>query len=111
MFKIIAASALALSLTMPLLAAAQFTTVAPPPVTTVTQVYNLTVRILTYLQTFFWIIAAIFIVLAAFQYLTAAGDEEKVKKAKQMIIYAVVAIAIALISTAVVGIVRSVLTG
>lgn len=97
-----------LSLATPFLASAQgvpnlTATTAPPPITTPAQVYGFTLDILGYLQTFFWIIAAIFIVLAAYKYLTAGGAEDKVKSAKQMLIYAVIAIIIALISTAVVG--------
>ncbi|MEK6690024.1 MAG: hypothetical protein AABY78_01835 [Nitrospirota bacterium] len=40
----------------------------------------------------FFIIAVMMIILAAFSYLTAGGDEEKVKAAKSRIIYAAVAI-------------------
>jgi len=63
-----------------------------------TQVESLLENILGWIYTFFFIFAAIFILIAAFQYLTAAGDEEKVKKAKNMLIYAVIAIAIALVA-------------
>lgn len=105
--KKIATVAVATVTSFPLLAAAQFTTTAPPPITTVTQVYNLTVRILGYLQTFFWVVAAIMIVWAAFLYVTGGGNEDKIAKAKQMLIYAVLAIIVALVATAVVGAVRS----
>ena len=77
---------------------------APPsapsegPITSVSQVKTLLENILGWIYTFFFIFAAIFILIAAFQYLTAAGDEEKVKKAKNMLIYAVIAIAIALVA-------------
>lgn len=40
------------------------------------------------------VVAVLFIILAAFAYLTAGGDEEKVGKAHQKIIYAVVALAV-----------------
>jgi|AntAceMinimDraft_18_1070375.scaffolds.fasta_scaffold115884_1 heme O synthase-like polyprenyltransferase len=68
------------------------------PITSMTQVESLLENILGWIYTFFFIFAAIFILIAAFQYLTAAGDEEKVKKAKNMLIYAVIAIAIALVA-------------
>jgi len=58
-------------------------------------------RIAGYIQTIFFIIATIFIILAAFKYLTAQGDEEKIRIAKQMIMYAVAAIVIALVATGV----------
>lgn len=48
--------------------------------------------------------------MAAFNYLTAGGDQAKVKKASQMLIYAVVGIVVAIlafsISTIVTGLVR-----
>ncbi len=97
----------------PLMALAQgggavnFTTTVPPNLTTVTQVYNLTVRVLGYLQTFFWIIAVIFVVIAAYKYLTSGGDTDKIGEAKHMLIYAVLAIVVALIATAVVSVVQS----
>ena len=62
-------------------------------------------RILGILQTVInWMLtglialAVIFVIIAAYNYLTAAGDEEKVKTAKNMIIYAVVAVAVGLAS-------------
>lgn len=51
-----------------------------------------------WVYTAFFIIAALFIILAAFTYLTAQGDPEKVGKAKDRIVYAVVAIVVALIA-------------
>jgi hypothetical protein len=39
-----------------------------------------------------------FIIFAAFSYLTAGGDPEQVSKAKSRIIYAAVAIAVALLA-------------
>lgn len=44
------------------------------------------------------IVAIIYILLAAYNYLTAAGDDDKVKKAHKMLIYAVVGIAVALLA-------------
>lgn len=43
-------------------------------------------------------LAVLFIILAAFSYLTAGGDEEKVASAHQKIIYAVVGIAVAFLA-------------
>lgn len=48
----------------------------------------------------------LFIIFAAFNYLTAAGDTEKVKTAHKQIIYAVIAIAITLIAIGAVSIVN-----
>lgn len=63
------------------------------------------VKLLTWL---FWIIAVLMIFYAAYLYLTSAGDEDKNKKAKQQFLYAIIAIAIALVATAVPSIVQSV---
>lgn len=48
------------------------------------------------------ILAIIFIVYAAFLYLTSGGDDEKVKSAKRALVYAVIAIAIGLLAKAIV---------
>lgn len=58
-------------------------------------------KIIGWMQGIFFLIAVIFIIYAAFVYLTSAGNEEKIKKAKSIIIYAIVAIAVALLATAV----------
>ncbi|MBI5733198.1 hypothetical protein HY967_04615 [Candidatus Jorgensenbacteria bacterium] len=94
---------------LPLISFAQVTQPVTAPITSITTVPRLLTSILGWFQVIFFSIAAIFIVLAAFQYLTAGGDEEKVKSAKQMVIYAVVAIAVAVMATAVQGIVVSLL--
>jgi uncharacterized membrane protein len=50
---------------------------------------------------FLIILAVIFILVAAFRYLTAGGDPENVKKAGAVLLYAAVAIAVALLAKAV----------
>jgi len=55
----------------------------------------------------FFIIAVMFVLLAAFQYLGGAGNPERLKKAHDMIIYAAIAIAIALLSVGVVTIIKN----
>ncbi|MBN2197797.1 hypothetical protein JW698_01200 [Candidatus Wolfebacteria bacterium] len=55
----------------------------------------------------FFILAVLFILFAAFTYLTAGGDTEKVEKAKNQIIYAAVAIAVALLAVGFEIIIRS----
>ncbi|MEK7464545.1 MAG: hypothetical protein AAB617_02080 [Patescibacteria group bacterium] len=69
--------------------------------TTVDAVLNLVKQVVNIAAYLFFIVAALFIILAAFTYLTAAGDEEKVKKAKQELTYAVVAIVIAALAFAI----------
>ena len=56
---------------------------------------------LAWIYTLFFVIAAIMIVWAAFNYLTAGGDEEKVDKAKGAIKNAIIAIAVAIVASSV----------
>jgi len=51
------------------------------------------------------VLAVIFIVWAAFLYLTSGGDEEKTKNARNMIVAAVIAIAIAILARGIVALV------
>ena len=55
----------------------------------------------------FFVIAVLMILFAAFTYLTAAGNEEKVKKARDSIIYAAVAVAVALLAVGFEQIIRT----
>jgi phosphoglycerol transferase MdoB-like AlkP superfamily enzyme len=55
----------------------------------------------------FFIIAVMFILFAAFSYLTAGGDPETVAKAKNQIIYAAIAIAVALLAVGFEQIIRT----
>jgi membrane-associated phospholipid phosphatase len=50
---------------------------------------------------FLIVIAVIFVIVAAFKYLTAAGDPEKVKSAGATLLYAAIAIGVALLARAV----------
>jgi hypothetical protein len=50
---------------------------------------------------FLIVVAVIFIIVAAFKYLTAAGDPEKVKSAGATLLYAAIAIGVALLARAV----------
>ena len=52
-------------------------------------------------------LAVIFLIYAAFLYLTAAGDSTKIDKAKDIIIYAVVAIVVALLAQGIVLVAQS----
>lgn len=67
--------------------------------------------ILFWMSVFFWIIAMGFIFYAAFLYLTAAGEDETLKKAKQQLWYAVIAIAVALLATVIPTFIGNVLLG
>lgn len=55
-------------------------------------------RVFNFLFTILMFLAGIFLVYAGYVYLTAAGDAEKVTQAKNIIIYAVVAIIIGMVA-------------
>lgn len=55
------------------------------------------------------VLAAIFIVYAGFLYLTAGGEEEKVKKAKNYLVYAVVALVVAGIAQVIILIAKNII--
>lgn len=55
------------------------------------------------------VLAVVFIIWAAFMFLTSGGDTEKVGKAKQQILYAVVAIVVAFASRGIIDIVQGLL--
>lgn len=99
-----------LSLGLPLLASAQ---VIPPPspptqsnvpqgnITSLQGVLNSLCTVFGWAFYFLVVLAVIFIIVAAFKYLTAAGDAEKVKSAGSTLLYAAVAVGVALLARAV----------
>ena len=100
----------AVSMLLPLLAAAQGTQpvrpgtvgVLPSPnVTTVSGVFTVLCQVLGWFFILFIILAVVFVIVAAFKYLTAGGDAEKVGTANHMLIYAVVAVVVAVIARAI----------
>ena len=54
-------------------------------------------------------VASIMVLYAAFLFMTSAGDEEKIKKAKRAITYAVVGVAIILIGAGFITLIKSLL--
>ena len=90
---------------LPLLALAQSgiqQPVAPPPILFSFQtVINLLNTAVTWIFTVFLIVAVIFIIVAAFRYLFSGGDATKIKAATQAVIFAAVAIAVALLSVSI----------
>ncbi len=95
----------------PLIAGAQ--PQAPnPPFTTAggAQSFICTV-IVGWLFTFLVILAIVFVLVAAFKYLTGSGDPEKIKGASHQLIYAALAIVIAIFARSVPNIIGSFLGG
>ncbi len=80
------------------------------PICEPTDVFLILSKVLRYVYTIFFIVAVIFILVAAFQFLFAQGEAEKIKSARWAITWAVVAIAIALISIGAAQLIRSFLT-
>lgn len=77
--------------------------IADVPITSITSLGGATGRpleaILIWFIGIFWVIAVAMVVWSAFIYLTASGNEEKIGEAKKRLLYAVIAAAIALLST------------
>lgn len=67
-------------------------------ITTVSGLVDILRGVVRWVYILFFIIAVLFIIFAAFTYLTSAGDPEKVGTAKNQLIYAAVAIAVALLA-------------
>lgn len=68
------------------------------PVCSIDDVLKILGNIVYWMYTFFFIVAALFILIAAYSYLTAQGSPESIQKANKQILYAIIAIIIALIS-------------
>lgn len=91
------------ALALPFVAFAQ---IPQPPITAPDRIANINqvldaVSVCAIINWVFWLIiilSVIFTLVAAFRYLTAAGDPEKVKAAGSTLLYVVVAIVVALIA-------------
>ena len=97
---------------LPFLGFAQFGPSLNAPTTNVTSlsdVSNLIVTIINWLTGIFFAVAVLFIFYSAYLYLTAAGDEEKLGKAKNQLIYSIIAIVVALLAGSIRFIVQSLL--
>ncbi len=67
---------------------------------------NILGSVVTWVYRVFFIVAVLFIIFAAFNYLTGADDPEKIKSAHSQLIYAAIAIAVALLSVGFVAIIK-----
>lgn len=90
------------SLALPALVMAQ----NPPPVpntniTSLTSILNILCVVFGWAFWFLVVLAVIFVIVAAFRYLTAGGNPENVSKAGNTLLYAAVAIGVALLARAV----------
>ena len=78
--------------------------------TTPEQIVGLIKSITLYIFYGVMALAVMFIIIAAFYFLTAAGSPEKVATARQMLIYAIIGIAVALLAYAIPYIVSGILS-
>jgi uncharacterized membrane protein len=86
-----------------------FASAQPPK--SVGEVIKLVNQAVTWFETIVFAIAIIMILVAAFQFLTAAGNEEKVSTARKSLIWGLVGIAVALFARVAKDFVTSALSG
>ena len=67
------------------------------------------IRIVQWFYTLIFILAVFFILLSAFYFITSGGDETKVSKAKRTLLYAVIGIAVGLLSYSIIIFVQNAL--
>lgn len=73
-------------------------------------IVKILIKILRWTYTVFFIIAVLYIIFAAYTYLTANEQPEKIKSAHNQLIYAAIAIAIALLAVSATMIVKSIIS-
>jgi hypothetical protein len=106
MNKISKVAVVGFSLLTPALAMAQNTGI----LATVTDVGGLVGKVNNFVRlavSILFVLASIFIIIAAFKYLTGKGDPAEIKKAQAMIVWAIVAMIVALFAWAIPKIVIS----
>ena len=116
MKKIILLAALAL-LVIPFAAQPAFAQVTPGQIpgpivqstgpTSVSDAVSWVITIVQWFYTIIFIVAVFFILLSAFYFITSGGDEDKTKKAKSTLLYAVIGIAVGLLSYGIVTFVQN----
>ena len=80
---------------------------APVPAYRPDQLIDIVTGILRWIYTIFFIAAVAFILFAAFNYLTGAGNPEKIKSVHSQLLYAAIAIALALLSVGIIEIIKA----
>ena len=104
--------AMVLSFAAPLLASAQFNLPCNPGLENLTGFQDFICTIVVnWLFTFLILLVIVFVIVAAYRYLTAAGDPEKVKSASNTLIYAAIAVIVALLARSMPVLVGSLISG
>jgi len=113
MKRILLAVFLANLLALPLLAlpAISLAQEAWPAIESPQDLIDILDTIARWLMTIVFIIAAIFIVVAAYKFVTSGGDPIQVTSARQAILYALVGVAVALLAWGIVQVVKSIILG
>jgi hypothetical protein len=110
--KIISVAVMVATIITPLATLAQVAGITnTAPITSLGAAQSSLTAIINWIITIFWILTVLFLIWAAVLYLTAGGEEEKVAQAKKRVIGAIIAAAIALLSTGLQAIVTRLLTG
>lgn len=73
------------------------------PIENIDDVETVLQNVIGWAQTFLFALSALFIIIAGFKYMTAGGNEDEIKTAKNMLIYALVGIVLGLIAGGVVN--------
>jgi len=81
------------------------------PTATSINIWELLLTVLTWFFNIALIVAAIFIVYAGWQYITAGGDDEKTKKGLSTLVQAIIGIAIILLAKVIIYFVSNMITG
>jgi len=109
MKKVLLGITLASLTALPLLAAAQ---AAPPEaVPEDLDIMVILENIVDWLFTILLIVAAIFIIIAAFNFITASGDPDKIATARNFVLYALIGIAVAVAARGLVAFIRMIIEG
>ena len=96
---------------LPFLALAQVGQVPGPIITSPVQIAQLVQKVLNFVASIVLVIALIMLLYAAILYLTAGSSETIHTKAKSVLIYAIVGIAVAVLAFSVIPFVQTVLQG
>jgi ABC-type transport system involved in cytochrome c biogenesis permease component len=80
------------------------------PIKSPEDIYKILGKIVRYTYEIFFIVAVLFILIAAYNFLFARGDPEKVKSARSQVLYAAIAIAVAFLSVGAEAIIKDLLS-
>ncbi len=81
------------------------------PISSPEKIFSILQKVVQYTYTVFFIVAVLFILIAAFNFLNAKGDPIKINSAKSQILWAIVAIVVALVSLGAAQIINSFIEG